>query len=336
MGNDLQLYESQQLKVMIEVANSMPRDLENFVDNVYGEVMQDVENNRDFALSCIYCVPVGRDNSGMQKFHSGPSVRITEVMQKYWKHLRVIVTGEITEDEIKVNGLIVDCQGNNSETLVDRVSCKGWKDRRKSLKLKAMQSVMKRDLRLSIMGKGYADRLKNKIFDGIFPDAKSGWDACIKAYDKIGVKKETLFSYFKVSGEKEITKEILFNALGIYNYLKETGEDTESIFGGKSNKPNVSPSDIEITPRKKGNNPIKSKESTGKAPSSPKQGGEPPIAMDQEEFASLVASLSLQTGIPVETALKDVTGVDHPDDVLMEDYGKVIDYFEAQKETEGL
>lgn len=55
--------------------------------------------------------------------------------------------------------------------------------------------------------------------------------------------------------------------------------------------------------------------------------------MDQEEFCQLVTSLSLQSGYSLENGLKEVTGVDHPEDVLPEDQQKCIDFFTAKAET---
>lgn len=344
MSSELAVYEGQQLKVMIEVANAFPRKLDTFVDDVYKEVTKDVEQNRDFALSCIYCVPVGKDpNTGVQKFHSDPSVRITEIMQKYWKHLRVIVNGTIDGGEIVVNGLIVDCQANNAETLIDRVNCSGWSERRKSLKLKAMQSTMKRDLRLSIMGKGYANQLKNRIFTGLFPDISEGWKMAVSAFGTIGIDEKTLFGYFKISNSNEITREMLFNALGIYNFLKETGDDPKSVFGRESKKPSVTEDDIIITERQGKANKAGSKGKGNKEPiknesgqNKPKNGSEEvPEVMDQEEFSNTVFSLALQAGIKVEDGLKECLDVDHIDDVLPELQSKVIDFFTDKSEQAG-
>lgn len=331
MANDLQLFESSQLKVMIEVANSMPRDLDNFVPDVCKEVMRDVEKSREFALSCVYCVPVGKVD-GVQKFHSDPSVRVTEIMQKYWKHLRVIVTGSIDPNEISVQGLIFDCQGNNSETLVSSVKCEGWSDRRKELKFKAMQSIMKRDLRLSIMGKGYANEIKQHIFDTLFPDIPNGWKECVAAFSNYKVTENTLLRYFKIGKADEVTREMLFNALGIFNYIRENNEDPANIFGGESKKPNIRPEDIKVEEKKSTKKP-KSHQTPGNGPSSPSE--ETPVVMGSDEFESLVASLALQAGIKLEDGLKEIVGVDHPGDVLPDDQSKVIDFFESKKETPG-
>jgi len=326
MSNDLQLYEGQQLRVMVEVANSFPRNLNTFVDDVCNEVIKDVEKNRDFALSCIYCVPVGKDENGVQKFVSEPSVRITEVMQKYWKHLRIIVNGEVSNDAITVSGIIVDCQSNNAETLIDRINCKGWSDRRISLKLKAMQSVMKRDLRLSIMGRSYSNELKNRIFSSLFPDISSGWNACIEAFLKYGVTEKRLLQYFKISSTAEITAEILFNALGVYNFMLENGTGVNEIFGAESKKPNITMADIKVLDDKKTVKKPISPKMNGKAPSSqPTSATTPIVAAD--EFAHMIESMARKTGISVTEGLKCCCGVDDPRDVLPADQSKVMDWF---------
>lgn len=235
MSNELALQDSNQLKVQVEVANQFPRQLTTFVDDVFSVVVRD----QKFSMSCIYCVPVGKQKDGTQKFVTGPSVRLSEEMQKYWKHLRVAVSCEITADQLIVSGMVVDCQANNAETLVDQVSIKGWSDRRISLKAKAMQSTMKRDLRMSIIGKSYADELQSKIMNALFEKQQEVLGFCLSAYAEIGVPEETLCSYFKVKALSELDNEQLFRAIGMYNYLKDNSEDPSYIFGGEntSSKP---------------------------------------------------------------------------------------------------
>jgi hypothetical protein len=248
---ELQTLESQQLAVQVDVANKYPRDLTNFVDDVYNVVVRDTE----FAMTCIYCVPVGKDKeTGSQTFSMGPSVRLSEEMQKYWKHLRLGVNCEEEPDKISVDGIIMDCQNNNGETKTAIANVSGWSDRRKELKLKAMQSCMKRDLRISIMGKAYADELVDKIITGIMKDKIKTWNYTKEKYASIGVHEATILEYFHVGKAEELTKKQIYQAVGMFNFLKENGKDANYLFGNnaKINKrPNVSADEIVIAPNGK-------------------------------------------------------------------------------------
>lgn len=286
MSNELTLHESQQLAVQVDVANKYPRQLDSFVDKVFSVVQRD----QDFAMSCIYCVPVGK-TEGVQKFELGPSVRLSEEMQKYWKHLRVAVNCDLQSDKIVCTGLIMDCESNVAETLTEIVSIVGpqgkWNDRRVQLKVKAMQSCMKRDLRLSIMGKSYANELIEKILEDLLPDAVESWKFCVEEYASIGVKEETILKYFKVKSASDLSKRDIYKAIGIYNYLKEQGEGAEFVFGGEKNsyKPSVRPEDIqEVKPQPQQQKRIVTKPAQSKSVQSS------PEVMGAEEFKAEVSS----------------------------------------------
>jgi hypothetical protein len=232
--------------------------------------------------------------------------------------------------------LLAGCvtSSNNAETLIDRVSCKGWSERRISLKLKAMQSIMKRDLRLSIMGKSYSNELKNRIFSSLFPDIPSGWKACVEAFSKYGVIEKRLLQYFKVFSAAEVTTEILFNALGIYDFMRENGSDVNEIFGAESQKPNIKASDIKVEENKRAVKKPMSSKTNGKVPSG-QSDSKAPTVMGADEFSSLVESLALQAGITVADGLKECAGVDCVEDVLPEAQSKIVDWFTARAEQPG-
>lgn len=334
MSNELAVSESQQLAVQVDVANKYPRQLDSFVDNVLTVVKRDP----DFAKSCIYCVPVGKQNDQSQKFAMGPGVRLSEEMQKYWKHLRVAVNCEITADKIIVNGLIMDCESNNAETLVDQVSCKGWSDRRVNLKAKAMQSIMKRDLRMSIIGKSYADELMTKIIDHLLQDKVSVWEYCKQKYAEIGVDEKTLLSYFKAISPEALTSKNIYQAIGIYNFLQEMGEGPEYVFGSdrmKSSKPAVRPQDVS----EKKESPRQKKQQPSKKNSPPPQKEDAGAAevMDaeafEEEVKDLAKSISM-TDKGIDMNLKAQFKINSLSEVPAEKQSMVIDYFTALSEEQ--
>lgn len=332
MGNELTIHESQQLAVQVDVANKYPRKLDTFVDSVF----QVVKRDPDFAMSCIYCVPVGKTD-GVQRFELGPSVRLSEEMQKYWKHLRVAVNCEVTDTQIICSGMIIDCEANNAETLTDIVSIVDkqygkWNDRRINLKVKAMQSTMKRDLRLSIMGKSYANELIEKILENLLPDQVEAWTYCVQEFDTIGVSEQTILNYFKVSSPAELTKKDVYKAIGIFNFIKDQGEDGSYVFGSGNNssKPSVTPSDVKVNSTPKGTGkkaPIKKEERASQVST--------PEVMGQDDFEKLVFSLLLGCGMSeadLDTALEAELSIKGLKDVKPEDQSKVIDFLTAKQE----
>ena len=249
MSTELQVQESQQLAIQVDIANKYPRVLDTFVDDVYNVVIRDPA----FALSCVYCVPVGKGEDGSQTFAMGPSVRLSEEMQKYWKHLRVAVNCEEEKNKIILNGLIFDCESNNAETLTAVANVSGWSDRRKELKLKAMQSVMKRDLRISIMGKSYADELIQKIINGMLSDRVKTWNIAKGKFALLGVPEKTILNYFKVAKHTELTAKQIYQTIGMYNFLKENNKEPAYLFGGSAkinSRPKVSASEVIIVDEK--------------------------------------------------------------------------------------
>lgn len=290
MGNELQLQESQQLAIQVDVANKYPRQLATFVDDVFNVVVRDP----DFAMSCIYCVPVGKNASdGSQTFAMGPSVRLSEEMQKYWKHLRIAVNCTEEPDKIIVQGLIMDCQSNNAETLTATCSTSKWSERRKELKLKAMQSVMKRDLRISIMGKSYADELIQKVIDDILSDKVETWEYCKAKFQEIGVDEKILLNYHKVDKAEELTSKQIYQTIGMYNFLKDNGSEADYLFGSvtkPSSRPMVTPDQVVVQPAKQ---PAPAKKASGKFKSEQKK---PETVMGDTDFEKMVFGLLLQCG----------------------------------------
>lgn len=303
MGNELQVSESQQLQVQVDVANKYPRNLVTFVDDVFNVVVRD----QDFAMSCIYCVPVGQAQDKSQTFAMGPSVRLSEEMQKYWKHLRIVVNCEEQSDKIIVQGLVMDCQANNVETLTSTSSTKdssgrAWSDRRKELKLKAMQSCMKRDLRISIMGKSYADELIQKIIDEILTDKVQVWEYCKTKYYEIGVPENTVLKYFKAGSADELTRKQIYQAIGMYNFLKDNGKEPDYLFGSMSDKPasrpQVTPDMVKVEPLQEqpANASQKKPASNAKKAAAPTQNQKPSEVMDDSEFVKTAMPLIIKMG----------------------------------------
>lgn len=302
MGNELQVSESQQLQVQVDVANKYPRNLTTFVDDVFNVVVRD----QDFAMSCIYCVPVGQAQDKSQTFAMGPSVRLSEEMQKYWKHLRVVVNCTEEPDKIIVQGLIMDCQANNVETLTSTSSTKdssgrSWSDRRKELKLKAMQSCMKRDLRISIMGKSYADELIQKIIDEILTDKVQVWEYCKTKYSEIGVTENTVLKYFKAGSADELTGKQIYQAIGMYNFLKDNGKEPDYLFGESGNKapsrPQVTPDMVKVEPvQEQPSNAPQKKPAANSKKAAPAANNKPSEVMDDSEFVKTALSLMTKAG----------------------------------------
>jgi hypothetical protein len=196
---------------------------------------------------------VGKSDTGSQTFAMGPSVRLSEEMQKYWKHLRVAVNGELGKNQIIMKGVIVDCQNNNAETLTSIADTTGWSARRIELKFKAMQSVMKRDLRISIMGKSYADELIQKIINGVLSDRVKTWGIAKNKFAELGVPEITILDYFKVAKPEELTGKQIYQTIGMYNFLKENNKEPKYLFGGTAkinSRPKVTPEEVVIIDEK--------------------------------------------------------------------------------------
>lgn len=340
MSNDLQVQESAQLQVQVDVANKYPRKLDTFVDSVFSIVVRD----QDFALSCVYCVPVGNDN-GIQKFVLGPSVRLSEEMQKFWKHLRVAVNCELEGTKIVMKGLIFDCENNNAETLTSIVETKGWKDRRIELKLKAMQSVIKRDLRLSVIGKSYADELMTKIVENVLGDRVEVWGYCKEKYLEMGVQEQVILNYFKVGKAEELTSKNLYQAIGMYNYLKDNGSEPDFIFGNFginiSSKPKVSAEQVVVedkpVPAAKASKFTKKPDVKKTEPA--KQASKEPEVMGQEDFEKMVFGLLLGSGYD-EKSFAGILDVEFNikggiKSIPVEMQSEVIDYLTVKSEQAG-
>ena len=310
--------ESQQIMIQIDAANKYPRDLTTFTDNC---VALATRNNKT-ALSCIYCRPVGKDKAGKATFAVGPSVRLTEIMQGFWKHIRAGYTIEVQGDKIHAKGICVDMENNISRYAEASKTVARYSENQKDVAAKGLGSIVVRDAILMVIGRAYADEVSEQIMESVLSDAEGAWQHALSVYAELNVQEKELCDYFKIPVGITPDREVIWKAIGIYNYLKDSGETPDYVFGGdrKPSKPNVTPDMVKEVKR-----PEQTK-------AKPKHKESPQDVLDVEEFKNMVFKLSLSAGLKiteVNNHLNKHFGFACAEDVTTDKQNVVLDYFTA-------
>jgi len=252
--NELSIPESAEMDMQMRAANMYPRDLETFTEDCTALACKSMA----VAASCIYCRPVGWDKKKqVMNFATGPSVRLTEIMQQYWKHLysgyRIVDTGN--KNKIKVQGVCIDMQSNVRRFAEIEMDVTGWSENQKNLMKEAKGSIVVRNAMLKAIGRAYADEVMDSILKQMFgsKSIQEWWKSIVTKWKDMGVSEAQVKKLVGANGEFEFKKELteqeetkarecIFRAIGIYNYLRDSGDTAEYVFGEgnvKSSKPKV-------------------------------------------------------------------------------------------------
>jgi len=239
--NELSIPESAEMELQLRAANMYPRDLDTFTEDCTALATK----SAGVAASCIYCRPVGWDKKkGIMNFATGPSVRLTEIMQQYWKHLysgyRIVDTGN--KNKIKVQGVCIDMQSNVRRFAEIEMDVTGWGENQKDVMKKAKGSMVVRDAMLQVIGRAYADEVMEHIRKRILSGKtlQERWKSIVDRWKDMGVSESQIKTLVGVKDEVE--PEHIFKAIGIYNFLRDSGDTAEYVFGKgnvKSSKPKV-------------------------------------------------------------------------------------------------
>lgn len=298
MSGELMIPESQQIMIQIDAANKYPRKLDSFAQDC---VALATKSNK-IALSCIYCRPVGKKN-GRAEFAMGPSVRLTEIMQGFWKHIYAGYQIEIDGDVLKARGVCCDMQSNVRRYAEATKSLKKRdgqmvSESQQDVMAKALGSIVTRDAILQVIGRAYADEVSEQIMDHVLQDGTGAWDYAVSCYAELGVSKEDLCNYLGCKANEQPENEAIWKAIGIYNYLKDSGESPDYVFGTgrQSSKPTVTPDQVKDVKKAAGQKAPAKKAATEPAQKTKPQQQQANV-MGSEEFEQVVFSMLLTIGM---------------------------------------
>ena len=241
--NQIQIQQAEMLEAInrteidmqIATAKRYPRN----VQDVLNRIRESATEDASVAQECFYHLPrAGKSIDGL-------SVRMAEIMAGAWGNLRV-QTRIVGNDgkTVTAQGVCHDLETNTAisvevkRSIVDKFG-KTYSEDMQVTTGNAASAIAFRNAVLKIIPKAITNKTieeVKKVAMGTSKDLKTRRAQCIKAFEEMGVKQELLLSLLGVEKIEDITTELLFDLVGIYNSIKEGATTIDDLFGEISNR----------------------------------------------------------------------------------------------------
>lgn len=225
-----------EIDMQIATAKRYPRN----VQDVLNRIRESATEDASVAQECFYHLPPRGGKS-----IDGLSVRMAEIMAGAWGNLRV-QTRIVGNDgkTVTAQGICHDLETNTAisvevkRSIVDKYG-KTYSEDMQVTTGNAASAIAFRNAVLKIIPKAITNKTieeVKKVAMGTSKDLKSRRAACVDLFEKMGVKKEVLLTLLDVEKVEDITSELLFNLVGIYNSIKEGATSIDEVFGEFTSK----------------------------------------------------------------------------------------------------
>ena len=219
-----------EIDIQIATAHQYPRSMAQFKKRAMEMATLDEET----AASCIYRRPVGKDQSGKQKFVEGKSIRMAEIVGASYGNLRVgAMLIDQNERFVVARGVAHDLESNFAasteviESTVDRYG-KPFSERMRVVVAKAALAKARRDATFQVVPGAMCKSIESAAREVAFGKAKTMAErrSLVMEWMKlIGVEADRVFSSLGISGAEELGIEQLENLSGLRTAIKD-GETT--------------------------------------------------------------------------------------------------------------
>jgi len=174
-SNALETMQRVEIDSQIATAKRYPRSMDLFLKRSSDMACCDKET----AASCLYERPVGKDDTGQQKFAEGMSIRMAEIVAASFGNLRAYATLiEQTPRSVRARGMAIDLESNyasSSEVVESTVGKNGnpYSERQRALIAKVALAKARRDAIFQVVPRALARPVEVKVRALLFGDAKS-------------------------------------------------------------------------------------------------------------------------------------------------------------------
>lgn len=218
--NDYQVINKAEIDIQISSAKAYPRNIDECVNEAISIIISDQET----AESCIYSLPRGKTNI------EGPSIRLAEIAAYCFGNIRgeTKITGN-DGHSITATGMCWDVQKNIAMSAEIKRSIKTKDGRTYNTDMQivtgnAAASIALRNAIFRVIPKHIINNLYNIAVKSAVGDQKSMPIVRLKAitqFEKRGISRDIIFSYFNISAIDELTKEHITTLIGKHNAIKD-------------------------------------------------------------------------------------------------------------------
>ena len=225
--------------IQMAVAVQKPRD----ESIILRDALHELDLYPSMAKEAIYNKPVGKDDSGQQKYAEGLSIRAAESIANRWNNSSygVEIVGE-DDDSATIAAIFLDLEKNTRHVAMQRVS-KFFKTRmgqiqriapdRFDLVLKANSSKNLREIILRSLPAGLKKEYETKARAILKKEPIAAQrTAMLERLADAGISEADLEAW-KKKPVKEWKKEEVLEALGILNAIRDGETTREAVFGEK-------------------------------------------------------------------------------------------------------
>ncbi len=226
----LEAMERAQIDRQIATAKAYPRQITSF----HRKAKELATASLEIAEECIYNRPVGRKSGGRMEYATGPSVRLAEIVNATYQHMRVgaqII--EMNPRFVKAVGFAWDLENNTAvqaEVVEPTIKKDGtpYDERMRVVIAKAAQSKAIRDAIFRVVPKAVCAPIIQAVKATIAGDAATFEARRKKALEwaqGLGVTKERVFTALGIKGEQDLDTDRLLTLTGIKTAI-ESGDVT--------------------------------------------------------------------------------------------------------------
>jgi hypothetical protein len=218
-----------EIDVQIATANKYPRSLKKF----YDDALQMATMNEAVASSLMYSVPRG------DKQITGPSVRMAEIVASAYRNIRVDCrVVEVGDTFLTARAVCIDLERNNAQTvevrrrITDKYGRK-YNEDMIGVTAQAAISIAKRNAIFSVVPRVYVDPIleeARKVAVGTQQTLGDRRRAMLAHFAQLGVTADRVFARVGVTGEADITLDLLAILKGYATAIKTNEVNIETVF----------------------------------------------------------------------------------------------------------
>ena len=225
----LQAINRSEVDIQIATAKQYPRDIQGSLNNI----LTIATLNEKTAADCFYALRKGGE------VIEGVSVRLAEIIAGSWGNLRV-QTRIIGNDgkTITAQGVCLDLQTNYAASVEvkRRITDKHGRTYSEDMQVvtgNAASAIAFRNAILKVVPKALTDSIVEEIRRvaiGKSKDIETSRKNMVDYFGKLGVTKEQLLAYLKVSSMEDVDAKMVFELRGLANALKEGSTTLQESF----------------------------------------------------------------------------------------------------------
>jgi hypothetical protein len=224
-----------ELDIQISTAKAFPRNIPKCIEEAIAMATLDEET----AADCIYSKPRGKETDGKQEYIKGESIRLAEILISAWGNIQAGT--RVLESDGKTitgEGVVWDLERNVRISIAVKRSIVNKFGKTFSADMQvvtgnAAASIGLRNSTLKVIPRAIVKKVYAAAVNCAIGDQKKLTEkvkALFGRFEKLGIGREKIFTYFKKNDPAEFTLDEVEEMIGIGTAIKENDLTIEQAF----------------------------------------------------------------------------------------------------------